>query len=489
MLWAANQRESSSAPRTIFYVLPYRASLNAMYQRMKSAFGLDPDAVILQHSSAISAIYSRLLEHKDYTPANAAQTAIRNRALGKLMTAPVRVLTPYQLLGGFFGLKGHESVLTDASEGVFVLDELHAYDSGRLALILAAVEHLARDLGATFFAMSATFPAVLRTLLQEVLGPLTQIDADEKTNAEAQRHVLRIADRDLLSDETLDEAVLQQQSGGAVLMVTTTVARAQEAYERLVSRLGHESVSLLHSRFTGEDRALKENRLMEAVANGRSREGQPGTVVVATQVVEVSLDVDFDILFTDPAPIEPLIQRFGRVNRGRRGGLRDVVVHTAVPDANTHIYGRQPVDRAINSLRSWANEPVCEDLIQKWVDASYEDFADAFVADVLKRIKDYRRAVIETNRPLESHQELQKLFDEQFDGTEVVPLSLRSRYERCVEESPLEAPGLRVPISLGQHKMLRRKRRLVQGDDVLFADVPYSSALGLDLTFQSQDDA
>lgn len=489
ILWATKQREVAGAPRTIFYVLPYRASLNAMHERMKSTYGLHEDHVVLQHSSATTSLYTRLLDHKDYTPANARRTAVRNRALGKLMTAPMRVLTPYQLLRGFFGLKGHEAVLTDASEGVFVLDELHAYDPGRLALILAAVEHLAKDVGASFLAMSATFPAVLRILLRDVLGSTTEIEADQKTKDEAERHVLRIADRDLLSDETMAHVAARQESGEAVLLVATTVARAQEAYDALRRRLGEEAVNLLHSRFTGEDRTRKEVALMAKVANGRSRAGEPGTVLVATQVVEVSLDVDFDVLFTDPAPVEPLIQRFGRVNRGRRGALRDVVVHTAIPNASVHIYGRESVDRALATLLPWANHPVREDVVQVWVDASYESIADAFVAEVRKRVQEHRRAVIETNRPLESHENLQELFDKQFDGSEVVPLSKRAEYERRIEEDPLGAPGLRIPVSLGQIHGLRRRKRLVHGDGVCFADAPYSSTLGLDLTFPSQDDA
>jgi CRISPR-associated endonuclease/helicase Cas3 len=489
ILWATKQREISAAPRTIFYVLPYRASLNAMHERMKSRYGLQEDHVILQHSSATTSLYTRLLDRKDYTPAHARQTAIRNRALGKLMTAPMRVLTPYQLLRGFFGLRGHEAVLTDASEGVFVLDELHAYDLGRLALILAAVEHLAKDMGATFLAMSATFPGVLRTLLHDVLGSTTDIYADQETRRKAERHILRIVDHDLLSEETMDAVAERKESGEAVLFVATTVARAQKAFGSLQRRLGSKEVSLLHSRFTGEDRTRKEIALMAKVANGRDRLGEPGAVLIATQVVEVSLDVDFDVLFTDPAPVEPLIQRFGRVNRGRRGELKDVVVHTPIPRMSAHIYDRESVDRALATMRPWANQIVRDDVVQGWVDASYEPIAEAFVADVRRRAREYRRSVVETNRPLESHADLQALFDEQFDGSEVVPLSMRQEYERRTDEDPLAAPGLRIPVSLGQIMRLEQNRRLARGDGVLFADVPYSPTLGLDLTFSSQDDA
>ena len=176
------------------------------------------------------------------------------------------------------------------------------------------------------------------------------------------------------------------------------------------------------------------------VANGRSRLGEPGTVLVATQVVEVSLDVDFDVLFSDPAPVEPLIQRFGRVNRGRRGALRDVVVHTTVSDASEHIYGRAPVERAFATLRPEANQPVREDVVQRCVDASYESIAEVFLAEVRRMMQEYRSAVIETNRPLESHENLQDLFDKQFDGSEVVPCP-------CVSNTSAESrriPSLRL---------------------------------------------
>src|SRR5207244_7001198 len=127
-------------------------------------------------------------------------------------------------------------------------------------------------------------------------------------------------------------------------------------------RLGNAAVDLLHSRFAGEDRTRKEIALMAKVPNDNKRIREAGTVLVATQVVEVSLDVDFDVLFTDPAPVEPLIQRFGRVNRGRRGLLRDVFVHTVIPNASVHIYGRKSVERALVTLRPWANQAVREDL-------------------------------------------------------------------------------------------------------------------------------
>ncbi len=484
LLWAARQREAAQAPRAVFYVLPYRASLNAMHARMKAKYGLADDHVVLQHSSATTFLYNQLLDHKDYTRAQADRTARRNRALGKLMTAAVRVLTPYQLLRGFFGLKGHEAVLTDASGGVFILDELHAYEPARLALILAAVRHLANDLGATFLAMSATFPAVLRTILRETLGDPAEVTADPRAKYAARRHTLRLADRDLLSLTTLRQIVDRQSRGEAVLVVATTVARAQEAFGTLSKIVGGDHVDLLHGRFTGDDRARKEAALLARVANGRIRRGETGVVLVATQVVEVSLDVDFDILYTDPAPIEALVQRFGRVNRGGRGTLCDVVVHEAIPASGDWVYARRDVERALEVLCPHANQAVDDDLVQTWLDQVYSPIAEDWLKVVRKTMVEVWESVIETNRPLESHEELKDRFDDLFDGTEVVPLSLREPYERALEENPLSAPGYRIPVSRGQWRKLKGAGRLVDNE---FADTPYSSTVGLDLSFR--DDA
>jgi CRISPR-associated endonuclease/helicase Cas3 len=478
LLWAARQRERGPGRPPIFYVLPYRASLNAMRARIPEKYGVAEQDVALQHASATSALYTYLLEKKGYTQAHAAVAAAHSANLARLMTAPVRVLTPYQLLRGFFGLRGHEAVVTDAAGGLFVLDELHAYDVARLGLILAAFEHLVRDLGARVFAMSATFPAVLERALVDIVGAAPQrIAATPATRAAFRRHRLRIAEGDLLSCAIADAITDRFRAGEAVLAVATTVARAQDLFDMVRARVGNEAVKLLHSRFTAKDRGEKEIKLAERVGTGRSR-GGAGTVLVATQVVEVSLDVDFDVIFTDPAPVEALIQRFGRVNRGRRGGLFDVIVQAAIPPEGKYVYDPQDVERALAILRPYDGRPIDEDDVQAWVDAAYAPRAEAWRAALTKQMDDARQWVIRTNRPLDAHEELKEKFDDLFDGCEVVPERFRVEYERLTKEGPLEAALLRVPVSARQRAVLKRKGFL----DGEIAKVPYDETRGLDLS-------
>lgn len=123
-------------------------------------------------------------------------------------------------------------------------------------------------------------------------------------------------------DGELAELVAAQiTAGGCVLIVRNTVARAQRTFRVLQEKLADTDLRLLHSRFLASDRKERESHLVDALgAPGRSgaRQRPHRLVVVATQVVEQSLDVDFDLLVTDLAPIDLLLQRIGRLHRHDR---------------------------------------------------------------------------------------------------------------------------------------------------------------------------
>lgn len=130
-----------------------------------------------------------------------------------------------------------------------------------------------------------------------------------------------------------------------------------------------------------------------------------------------------------------------------------------------------------------AGNVVQERDVQRWVDAAYAPIADAWRRELSMAIERATDSVLRTNVPLASHEELERAFRELFDGTEVVPTSLREEYVRTEREQPLLVGGLRIPISNGQQHRLRRAGCL-DGD---FADVPYDFIRGLAL--DATDDA
>lgn len=135
---------------------------------------------------------------------------------------------------------------------------------------------------------------------------------------------MQVACRMLADDDESLIALLDGllQDGGCIGVICDTVDRAQHAAQLLAGRYGGDAVRLTHSRFVDLDRMDNELELRELLgprstkANGRRPER---LIVVGTQVLEQSLDIDFDALITDIAPVDLLMQRLGRVRRHNRG--------------------------------------------------------------------------------------------------------------------------------------------------------------------------
>jgi CRISPR-associated endonuclease/helicase Cas3 len=489
LLWASAQGDSGMGSPPLFYVLPYQASLNAMRERLGRVLG--DDSVVLQHSRALQALYRQLL-NRGYSSEEAKRTAVRERKLSRLHVSPVRVITPYQLLRGAYQLPGHAALWTDTASGTFVVDEIHAYETTRLGMIIEMMSHLVRELGAHAFIMSATLPEVLRQELEEAIGTVTRIVALGATYERFQRHRIRLTDGDLLDPSTLDLIVDSAKKAQSVLVVATTVGRAQHAWEALrkPERLGQGGiVKLLHGRFCGRDRFDKEQELRSAVATGRAYAQRKPVVLVATQVVEVSLDVDFDVLFSDPAPLEALLQRFGRVNRKGRLESADVAVMTQIPP-DSPVYATSLVEAALECLASSNEKMVDESKVQTWLDKIYSgEDGKQWKREVTQARQDFRRDILDTLSVFDSSPELERRFDELFDGSEVVPKSLEGQYLELLEGDPLIASSLLVPVTSRQAGWLNWQGRIkLISDGVRVANAAYDAEIGLQLSRTAPDD-
>ena len=106
----------------------------------------------------------------------------------------------------------------------------------------------------------------------------------------------------------------QSSIGGIIGVVVNTVSKAQDTYSKLIGMISDCDILLIHSSFTSTDRSEKESEIMLR-ACGRRIPQAKSTVVIGTQVIEQSLDLDFDLLITDICPVDLLIQRIGRLHR------------------------------------------------------------------------------------------------------------------------------------------------------------------------------
>ena len=478
LLWAARQATTGYGLPRLFYTLPYQASMNAMKLRLEESF---PDKVGLQHGRSLLALYRLLLEH-DYSPEEAARQARWARNLAQLNYPPVRVFSPYQMLKGMYRLKGYEALLSDYHSATFIFDEIHAYEVKRLALILKTIEYLAQNFNACFLIMSATFPTLIKGWLRQALGDPSEIVAEPALFEQFRRHRLVLLDSELLSDEGLERITNDARAGKSVLVVCNLVDRVQTAYRQLDERLKDTSVhvELLHGRFNMRDRSAKE-KLVREVAGSTSEQRRP-IVLVATQVVEVSLDIDLDTIYTDPAPLEALVQRFGRINRRRKHtDLAPVYVYRQ-PDDGQRIYDQALVMRTLKILERQNAQPLDESAIGRWLDEIYSgEVAERWCDEYAHAASEFQAVCIQTLRPFEADYGLEEMFYKAFDGIEVLPWSLYDEYQTLREENPILAGELLVPISWGRYYALVNEGRVLPRD----RDTPpivkakYDSEMGL----------
>ncbi len=346
----------------VFYTLPFQASINAMFQRLEKADKEKPFGGPVRFIHATS----QLVEQRGRV----------EELLQPLVGASVKVLTPHQLAAIVFGTPGYEAAMLDVRGADVILDEVHTYSAQAQAMVLEIVAAL-RRLGCRLHIGTATMPTKLYTeLLQRLGGPaeVAEVQLDAPTVASFDRHQVYKIERNPHNpaawpaevDELLTQAFAK---GEKVMVICNTVFGAQQQYQRLRDLFPDVKRLLLHSRFKRGDRAERERRLMEEF----DQEAGP-CLVVSTQVVEVSLDISFDRMITEAAPLDALIQRFGRVNRRR---TEDTIgkykpVHVLAPGTSYLPYKADIIKASFAQLPD-GGAVLHEQELQQKIDAVYPD--------------------------------------------------------------------------------------------------------------------
>lgn len=309
----------------IFYMLPYQASINAMWERFRNT--IPNKDIRLLHAT------SRLVAHN--TP--------EEQMLQPLAGSAVKVLTPHQVGAIIFGISGFESVMLDLEGTDVILDEIHTYSDFSRAMVMEIVKTLLR-LNCRVHIGTATMPAALYNGLLKILGGPEQV-----YEVKLPDHVLDTFDRhlvDKLEDESSITSIVKcaVENNEKVLLVFNTVKKAQSVYADLTAAFPEIPSLLLHSRFKRGDRIGLEFQLKNMLTGP--------CFVVSTQVVEVSLDISFDRMITQCAPLDSLIQRFGRINRIRTATTigKYKQVHVIKPKGNAMPYKKELLDASFNEL-------------------------------------------------------------------------------------------------------------------------------------------
>lgn len=322
-LYAAYKMLSSGQASGIYFALPTQLTSNKIFER----FNVFLEAVVADdchHRSLLLHANAWLLD-TDMGEEGRPGGAWFNQAKRGLL-APFAVGTIDQALMAAMNVK-HGFVRAFGLAGkVVILDEVHTYDA-YTGTLLDALVALLRSLHCTVIILSATLNQDRR---QQLLGcRLCASDYPLITACPTQKDAHEVAvpsepSRDfvihLQGDEkaALEQALYRAEQGQQVLWIENTVLEAQQRYLDLAARASELGVAcgLLHSRFTADDRQAIEDKWVNLFGKpGWLKRGEQGRILVGTQVLEQSLDIDADFMVTRFAPTDMLLQRLGRLWR------------------------------------------------------------------------------------------------------------------------------------------------------------------------------
>ncbi|MCD4746421.1 MAG: CRISPR-associated helicase Cas3' [Bacteroidales bacterium] len=292
LLWAVNNNQQK-----IIYLLPTMVTTNKMWQRLKLFFGIDQTG--LSHSTANYIISKKHPEIED-------QKLRIHYLYNKTFFKEVTVATIDQLIFAFFNWGRWVLPNSSIYNARIIIDEVHVYDGYTFGLLLKCLE-LIKPFNTQFAIMSASLPKFLQEKIERII-PKEEITFIEDVGFDnLQRHKVFVTD--VLIDNEIDNIKNQFHLGRNVLIVCNTIKKARKIYDLLNESISKDKLMLYHSQFILKDKIQKEN-FLEKIGKINS-----GFIAICTQIVEVSLDIDFDVLFTENAPIDAIVQRLGRVNR------------------------------------------------------------------------------------------------------------------------------------------------------------------------------
>ena len=357
----------------VFVALPTQATTNAMFERvtawLTSILGDEPQKLGIQLAhgkNSLNESFVKLLErgksplevhddeedfglHASRWMGQRWRSTLSPVVVGTIDQVLLAALKSRHVLVRHLGLMGK----------VVVIDEVHAADEYMETYLEAALTWLGMY-GIPVVLLSATLPPARRLALLNAYRRgrgASGVSAESfdgmigypaiSTVSATGVHVHEIAGEAEVPKRIIPTSIGSPQElaelldreladGGCAVVIRNTVREAQETYEAVRNVFGREQSTLLHSRFLASERAARDRRMLELF--GKDSQQRPVRhVVVATQVIEQSLDVDFDLMLTDPAPMDLVLQRIGRLHRHDRAerprGLRDARCLVIVEDA------------------------------------------------------------------------------------------------------------------------------------------------------------
>lgn len=401
LLWSKNDKT--------FFTLPLRISINAIYDRIKDTIGYKH--VGLLHSTALD----YLDEENEFNKIQQARNLYE-----KITTCTIDQIFPF-----VFKYRGYEKIYATLSYSKVIIDEIQAYSPEIVAVLLKGLQMI-NNLDGKFMVMTATLPRIYREKLQEMGIKFEYNEFIKNTK----RHKFEIIDKSINEDI---EEIKEKSKNKKVLIIVNTINKAIEIYKALKND-GVEKVNLLHSRFEQEDRSEKERNIKEF-----SKQKDESGIWITTQIVEASLDIDFDMLYTEMSTLDSLFQRFGRCYRSReyKGKEPNVKIYIKEISGIGYIYDKEIYQKSIDLLQEYSGQILDEKTKIDLVDKLYskEMLQDT---DFYKKFNEAFRVLDNTIDYDTSKKDAQKIL-RNIDNIDVIPKIIYDDNLNLFEEYSIES--------------------------------------------------
>lgn len=335
-----------------FYTLPLKVSSDAIYNRIKKQYGFKEAALL--HSDSLN---SYLKESE-----GDLERGYRNYEQAALFSNPLTVCTVDQLFKFVYKALGTEIFAATLKYSKIIIDEIQSYSPKIVAALIYGLSEIER-MGGRFAIITATFPPVLKYFLEKrgLLENKDYIWHDFSDTALKSRHKMQLLEGDFTFDE-----IAKAAGEVKVLVICNTVSKAQSVYMELKNR--DIEAGLLHSRFIRKHRDILEKNIMDFSADEKA-----AGVWVTTQIVEASLDIDFDILYTEMCTADSLLQRMGRCNRAGRKETKmsNVIIFHNRSGCGT-IYDRDIYERSAELLKKYIGKEFSESDKTAYINEVYD---------------------------------------------------------------------------------------------------------------------
>lgn len=528
LIWALKNLDSDQD--RIFFLLPYTASCNKMYERLSSYFGED-NVGIIHHTSQFF-LYSKLLESEEDLASGSDQIKYKIQMMKKNYL-PVKIITPFQLLKIFFGQPAFETFLLELFNAKIVFDEIHVYEPRTMAQIIVLIKFLKSLFNTKFLIMTATMPEFLKQEFYDAFNfpysckyinqyiPNDEYIEDENPNQKLneisyllnrRRHKFKIIDEKIIDSIDLDKKVLSAylieiilnslRKDLRILIVVNNIQTSKDIFNEIIKNQDiaefckKNDIGLIHGELILKDRIFSENNI------------ENYKILISTQVVEVSLDIDFNLGIFEICPLDALIQRAGRINRtGKRSDPESIFVF-AKNAGKKSPYQSSIIEKSLNILNKTYNlntifninslTKIDENFLKSTLinndnfriisDYEYSEMVQELYKDgyslednkiFINEKKNFSEFIKKYLRPFEYDKDLFKQFEKMFDSIEVIPKKFK---ETCLElinsNQFYEIPYYTVSISKKKFYFFKKSGILLKEKERFFVDKKYIDRFG-----------